>query len=243
MFKWLKVQKYFSDFFWFFHFFQSFTHGVDKQWKRGVQTNQNSVSLITNFVIVKNQTDLWEKYITKIRQHDNKCGGVATQMLLHIVYIFRYKREFGFVIENRDIIVDDIIVRGTAKSQVPQSKEMPLTNTEAPLEKVNLIWVVTAKLTSSCLFQIYDFFITDYTGAEKKLGTGWFFLNCHPGILKRSFNAFWMTYLFPYSVIFDWKCNICPNLLNFGGGRCIPLPPENKVFVEICTRKIRLDKK
>ena len=50
---------------------------------------------------------------------------------------FRYKREFGFVIEHRSIIIDDIIVKGIAKSQVPSvaKQEKPCLG-DAPLEKV-----------------------------------------------------------------------------------------------------------
>lgn len=51
-------------------------------------------------------------------------------------FLDRYKREFGFVIEKRSIIVDDIIVRGTAKSSVPLIKESPLASGEPPLEKM-----------------------------------------------------------------------------------------------------------
>ena len=56
-------------------------------------------------------------------------------------FLDRYKREFGFVIEKRSIIVDDIIVRGTAKSQVPLIKEAPLATNPPHLEKVcNLLF-------------------------------------------------------------------------------------------------------
>jgi len=52
-------------------------------------------------------------------------------------FFFRYKREFGFVIEHRPIVIDDIIVKGIAKSQVPlvAKQNTPCTQ-EAPVEKV-----------------------------------------------------------------------------------------------------------
>lgn len=39
-------------------------------------------------------------------------------------YLFfsRYKREFGFIIENREIIVDDIRVRGIGKSVIEEEE-------------------------------------------------------------------------------------------------------------------------
>lgn len=50
-------------------------------------------------------------------------------------FLERYKREFGFVIDDRDIVVDDIRVRGVGKSQIsiedtlPQATEKPLLET------------------------------------------------------------------------------------------------------------------
>lgn len=45
-------------------------------------------------------------------------------------FIERYQCEFGFVIEQRDIIVDDIRVRGVGKSDLDQELEQPETTTK-----------------------------------------------------------------------------------------------------------------
>ena len=51
---------------------------------------------------------------------------------------FRYVREFGFTIEHRPIVIDDIIVKGVAKSLVSNAVEDTNICTDDPLiEKVN----------------------------------------------------------------------------------------------------------
>lgn len=51
-------------------------------------------------------------------------------------FLQRYKREFGFVIEDRSIIIDDIIVRASAMSKVPLIKEAPQSTEPPHVEKV-----------------------------------------------------------------------------------------------------------
>ena len=51
--------------------------------------------------------------------------------------MYRYKREFGFTIEARAIVIDDIIVRGTAKSRVPSIKELDKGTGVPLIEKVS----------------------------------------------------------------------------------------------------------
>ncbi|KAK7086816.1 hypothetical protein SK128_027537 [Halocaridina rubra] len=54
-------------------------------------------------------------------------------------FLTRYKREFGFVISNRDILVDDIRIRGIGKSllkleeKIPQAQEDPQVETVTPV--------------------------------------------------------------------------------------------------------------
>lgn len=44
----------------------------------------------------------------------------------NVTFIERYKTEFGFVLQNRKIIVDDIRVRGSGKNQTPPEKEIKI---------------------------------------------------------------------------------------------------------------------
>ena len=51
--------------------------------------------------------------------------------------LFRYKREFGFTIEGRPIIIDDIRVRGVGKTQAWEEHNIPESKGEPRVEKVN----------------------------------------------------------------------------------------------------------
>lgn len=67
-------------------------------------------------------------------------------------FLERYKREFGFVIESRPIVIDDIIVRATAKSKVPIIKEA-LKATKPPVfEKETQCYFDEGYLTTKVYF-------------------------------------------------------------------------------------------
>ncbi|RCN23890.1 hypothetical protein ANCCAN_30421 [Ancylostoma caninum] len=53
-----------------------------------------------------------------------------TDTLLNFVRAFKatYKREFGFILEDRDIIIDDIRIRGVASSGVERNERMGATD-------------------------------------------------------------------------------------------------------------------
>lgn len=61
---------------------------------------------------------------------------------LNSIFPTRYKREFGFVIEDRSIIIDDIIVRASAMSKVPLIKEAPQSTEPPHVEKVFFFMLV-----------------------------------------------------------------------------------------------------
>lgn len=50
-------------------------------------------------------------------------------------FLERYKTEFGFTIQNRNIIVDDIRVRGIGKSDIENEVELTKVSGDAPIEK------------------------------------------------------------------------------------------------------------
>lgn len=55
-------------------------------------------------------------------------------------FITRYKREFGFVIPERDIVVDDIRVRGVGKSEVTIEGKIGATDGDPPIETVTPVY-------------------------------------------------------------------------------------------------------
>ncbi|ROT78044.1 hypothetical protein C7M84_003267 [Penaeus vannamei] len=55
-------------------------------------------------------------------------------------FLERYKREFGFVIDDRDIVVDDIRVRGVGKSQISIEDTLPQATEEPLLETVTKVY-------------------------------------------------------------------------------------------------------
>lgn len=55
-------------------------------------------------------------------------------------FIERYKREFGFVIENRHIIVDDIRVRGIGKSVIAEEEAIPQCEGEPIAEMITSVY-------------------------------------------------------------------------------------------------------
>ena len=58
---------------------------------------------------------------------------------LKLLIFYRYIREFGFTIEHRPIVIDDIIVKGVAMSRVTDcSKETNISTDKPPVEKVTL---------------------------------------------------------------------------------------------------------
>ena len=58
-------------------------------------------------------------------------------MSLIAQFLSRYKREFGFIIPDRPIIVDDIRVRATGKAGVQAEREKPKATTPARPETVS----------------------------------------------------------------------------------------------------------
>lgn len=58
-------------------------------------------------------------------------------MFYLLLFVLRYKREFGFIIPDRPIIVDDIRVRATGKAGVQAEKEKPRATTPAIAETVS----------------------------------------------------------------------------------------------------------
>ncbi len=50
----------------------------------------------------------------------------------------RYKREFGFTIPSRDVVVDDIRVRGTARACAHQPQLLPQATSEPRVEAVRM---------------------------------------------------------------------------------------------------------
>lgn len=55
----------------------------------------------------------------------------------YFIIFLRYQNEFGFTIPDRRILVDDVRVRGVARTHLKDEKEIPITENEAPLhEKV-----------------------------------------------------------------------------------------------------------
>ena len=59
--------------------------------------------------------------------------------LIFFLIFFSYKREFGFIIENRNIIVDDIRVRGIGKSVIAEEAAIPQCEGEPIAEMVNIL--------------------------------------------------------------------------------------------------------
>ena len=55
---------------------------------------------------------------------------------LVFLYYHRYEREFGFVIDDRDIHIDDIRVRGIGKTEVNMDNPIKVANGPAPVEMV-----------------------------------------------------------------------------------------------------------
>lgn len=65
-------------------------------------------------------------------------------------FLERYKTEFGFTIEGRSIVVDDIRVRGVGQSSIPKEAEVPIkTGVKPKPEKVVKIFFETEHLDSA----------------------------------------------------------------------------------------------
>uniref|UniRef100_T1GIZ0 Hydantoinase B/oxoprolinase domain-containing protein n=1 Tax=Megaselia scalaris TaxID=36166 RepID=T1GIZ0_MEGSC len=58
----------------------------------------------------------------------------------HETFIERYKTEFGFVLQNRNIIIDDIRVRGSGKNNTPPEQEIVSDSSSAPSEGVTKVF-------------------------------------------------------------------------------------------------------
>ena len=56
--------------------------------------------------------------------------------MLSTSVFFRYVREFGFTIPNRQILIDDIRVRGTGHSKTTVEHEVPKATIPPPVKKV-----------------------------------------------------------------------------------------------------------
>lgn len=68
------------------------------------------------------------------------------------IFNFRYKREFGFVIENREITVDDIRVRGIGKSVIKEEETIAQCEGNPAAETVSTLNVFTYVMTHEELF-------------------------------------------------------------------------------------------
>lgn len=55
-------------------------------------------------------------------------------------FLERYQTEFGFTIQGRNIVVDDIRVRGVGKSAIEEEQEKPTATDEAKSEKVTQVY-------------------------------------------------------------------------------------------------------
>jgi hypothetical protein len=64
------------------------------------------------------------------------CLFLSLVFLLCSSSSFRYKTEFGFTLPNRDVIVDDVRVRGVGKSSVLSSINIDKSTAPPPEEKV-----------------------------------------------------------------------------------------------------------
>lgn len=54
------------------------------------------------------------------------------------VFLDRYQNEFGFVLSERNIIVDDIRVRGIGKTSILDENQLELSQGEPVIEHVSL---------------------------------------------------------------------------------------------------------
>lgn len=61
---------------------------------------------------------------------------LGMDVLSEFLSSYRYKREFGFTIPSRDIIVDDIRVRGTGKACTHSPQHLPEATGEPKIEMV-----------------------------------------------------------------------------------------------------------
>lgn len=51
--------------------------------------------------------------------------------------LFRYKKEFGFVLTDRKIVIDDVRVRGVGKSNIsPAASKLNHGKVEGPVKKM-----------------------------------------------------------------------------------------------------------
>ena len=84
-------------------------------------------------ILNKNSANI--PYIPSERNSLHSCPLFQTNFF----FFQRYKREFGFTIEHRPIIIDDVIVKGIAKSTVPKTVNQTIAVEDEPaMEKVNL---------------------------------------------------------------------------------------------------------
>jgi len=50
--------------------------------------------------------------------------------------MLRYKSEFGFTIPDRKILVDDVRIRGTGRTEIPEEPILPPSQASPKAEKV-----------------------------------------------------------------------------------------------------------
>lgn len=58
-----------------------------------------------------------------------------------MLYVVRYKSEFGFTLVDRDVIVDDVRVRGVGMSAVPEELAPPSGKGTTPLAEKASIYI------------------------------------------------------------------------------------------------------
>lgn len=79
---------------------------------------------------------------------------IGTYEDFHGTFLGRYKSEFGFTIHGRDIIVDDVRVRGVGKSFIDEESEKPSSSTPcAPKETVQVYFEGGYQSTNVYLLQ------------------------------------------------------------------------------------------
>ena len=67
------------------------------------------------------------------------CSGTEDVDFMQ-TFLDRYKTEFGFVLQNREVLIDDIRVRGTGSSGIDLGPELPPSKQPPLVEKVTKVY-------------------------------------------------------------------------------------------------------
>lgn len=73
------------------------------------------------------------------RGHDSSTSMLATYGDFYATFLERYRTEFGFVLQNRRIIVDDIRIRGLGKNETPPEVQVNDASEATPTSDGNTI--------------------------------------------------------------------------------------------------------